>query len=497
MVGNILGADGRPARRFIHGADTNPMNSPQFDTRNISLDKLITDRDRDVIVSLSKRLTANLGAAKCIVDQKANYSVGEAWFTSYTGTADREDAKKVIDWLHNNFYYTLDVRGGQWDIRENLSELSRETDISGDHFTFLTSGDGGTRPKVKNIPAYLVKTKGKRKSDKDGNYLVDGGEYNGFKIIAGIIYDGQDRAVAYRVSTGSADDAFTDISAKYIWHSFNPSQSDGRRGLPYCTHALNELKHILQSTESEARRQLILSSIGLLVENDTGAAEEDSVANAIMGNFVASDAEVTAQRVDTSIWYAQANTGYKISQMKHESGGDTFESFHDRMIRSLAAGAEWSYSLTWKPTGQGTAERGEILQARNAIISRQKLLDKWMRRVISYAYSFMARRGELPILSSPFAWEFSRPPRLSIDDGREERMINESLRLGTRNIDEALAFHGKTRREFLRERADWLIEEQQELEAAEARSGYKLDPRRMFMVTPNETAPVEVETQQF
>jgi len=474
------------------------MNSPQFDTRNISLDKLITDRDRDVIVSLSKRLTANLGAAKCIVDQKANYSVGEAWLTSYTGTDDREDAKQVVDWLHNNFYYTLDVRGGQWDLRENLSELSREADVSGDHFTLLTSGNGGTTPKVKNIPAYLVKNKGSRTSDKDGNYLVKGGEYNGYKIVSGIIYDDQDRAVAYRVSTGSADDSFTDISAKYILHSFNPSQSDGRRGLPYCTHALNELKHILQSTESEARRQLILSSIGLLVENDTGAGEEDTIADAIKGGrSLASDAGMTAQRVDTSIWYAQANTGYKISQMKHESGGDTFESFHDRMIRSLAAGAEWSYSLTWKPSGQGTAERGEILQARNAIISRQKLLDKWMRRVISYAYAFKARRGELPILSQPFAWEFSRPPRLSIDDGREERMINESLRLGTRNIDEALAFHGKTRREFLTERIDWLIEEQELLADGEKRSGYKLDPRRMFMITPNETAPTEEIAQMF
>jgi len=490
-MSSILGADGNPAqRKFIHGADQSRRRGAQFGVQNASLDDLITDRDRDAIVSDSKRLAANLGPVKCVVDQKSTYSVGQAWLVSYTGKEDREQAKQVVDWFHTNFFHTLDVRGGQWDWHENLEQLSAEIDISGDHFTLLTASEEGTQPRIQNIPAYSVKTKGSDLERSGRGYKIKGGLYNNHRIITGIIYDSVDKAVAYRVSNGHGPDDFEDIPATHIHHSFDPSQSDGRRGLPAATSALNELKHVMQSTESESRRQLILASIGLLVENEDGGMDADDPANAIMGNYTDDGAEVTAQKIDSSIWYAQAGSGYKLSQMKHESGGDSFESFQDRMIRSFVAGAKWSYSLVWKASGQGTAERGEILQARQAVIERQKRLDKWAKRVTSYAYAFMAQRGELPTLKSPFGWTFSRPPRITVDDGREEKMLNEGLKLGTRNLDELLAYKGQTRTEFLTQRAEWLVEEAQILEAHSKSSGYDLEQRRMFMPTPNEVKPI-------
>lgn len=484
----ILDHNGAPARKkFIHGADTSRRSGAQFATQNKSLDELITERDRDVIVSLSKRLTGNLGPAKCVINQIASYSVGNAYFPSHTGTEDDEkDVETVTKWLVNSFYKRCDIRGGIFDMRKNLKLVSKSIDLTGDHFTLLTTNEDGTEPRIKTIPDYNVRTKGDDLHYEDGKRVVKGGIYDGGKIIYGIIYNEHDRALAYRVSTGRGNNDFIDIDAAYMHHSFDLEQSDDRRGLPVATHALEELKHILQSNSYERNRQLILSSIGLMVKNSLGAPDMNDVSNILEGGN-SGESKVTAQRIDQAIWYAQAGSGDEITQLRHESGGDTFESFQDRMIRSFTTGAGWSYSLVWKPTGQGTAERGEILQARRSVEERQKILDSWILRVVSYAYAFKAKRGDLPILKNPFAWKFSKPPRITVDDGREGKDLRESYRLGSKNMSDINEYDGTTYEEHLDKRINEVVKRKLKIKAAEEKHGVKIDDREIIMLTPNET----------
>ena len=145
---------------------------------------------------------------------------------------------------------------------------------------------------------------------------------------------------------------YEDIDAASMIHSFDPSLGDDKRGLPTASHALEDLKHILQSTEYERSRQLILSSLGLYVENETGGPDPNDPRNLLSGSSSEPTSGLTTQQISPQIWYAQAGTNQKITQHKHETGGDSYESFQDRMIRSFVAGANWSYSLTWKPNNQ-------------------------------------------------------------------------------------------------------------------------------------------------
>lgn len=491
----ILDANSNPVtsnQKLIHGSSQSRYRGPQFSLQNKSLDELISERDRDVTVALSMRLFHNLGPLKSVVRQKSSYSVGSAWLPTYKGT-DKENGDVVSAWARDVFFKSLDVRGPCFDWWDNLEAVSEDMDVRGDDFTLLTTDETGEHPRIKDIPAHAVRTK-----DVDQKYgqsaVVKSGEYKGKKIVYGIIYDDNDKPLAYRVSTGQEQAEYTDIPAASIIHSFDRNLSDSRRGLPVASHALEDLKHILQSTEYERSRQLILSSVGLFIENESGGPPTGDPRTDIRGTTATTEG-MTTQEISPQIWYAQAGGGNKITQLKHETGGDSFESFHDRMIRSFVSGADWSYSLTWKPTGQGTAERGEILRARKAIISRQKRLNAWALRVLTYAYSFANKKGNLPDLESPFAWEFTKPPRLSVDDGREEKMLNDGFRLGKHNMTDLLEAEGRTYDEHLNQRASEAVKRKQKIAEIEDTHGIKIDERELVMFTPNDQAEQSTNSQ--
>jgi len=468
--------------KLIHGASQNRFRGPQFNISNKGIDELITERDREVICGLSQRLYCNMGALKSVINQKAQYSVGNAWLPNYTGP-DKAEGSLVSDWLKSYFYPSLDVRAGVWDWWQNLKSVSKEIDIRGDHFTLLTTTPDRKHARIKTIPAHSIHNKDAKYSN--GAQRVKSGKYRGNKIKYGIIYDKNEKAIAYRVSTGEKQTDYKDIPARSIIHSFDPFVSDGSRGLPVASHSLEDLKHVLQSTEYERSRQLILSSIGLFVENDTGGPDVDNPLLNVDRDYYGD--EVTTEEISPQIWYAKGGNGNKITQLKHETGGDSFESFHDRMIRSFVAGADWSYSLTWKPTGQGTAERGEILRAREAVKARQKILERWALRVVSFAYAIEVKNGSLPILEDLTKFEFTKPPRLSVDDGREAKMLMDGYRLGKDNMTDILQLEGRTYEQHLNLRIDEAILRKQKIEEAAA-AGYNIDERELVMFTPNEVS---------
>jgi hypothetical protein len=103
----------------------------------------------------------------------------------------------------------------------------------------------------------------------------------------------------------------------------------------------------------------------------------------------------------------------------------------------------------------------------------------------------------MPELDHPFSWSFSKPPRLSVDDGRESKMELEEWRAGVRNTDEILEARGMTTDEFDERRARIIanrkVTARRISEEVSKSSGYEIqvEDREMAMLTPNEVAQVE------
>jgi len=484
----IVNEFGRPYQtpyRFAHAADRSPVHGPQYATRRASIDELIPPSDRQTLVSLSQRLYTNKGVLRACIDQKAEYSIGNAYLPEYLGS-DVEPGDRAEQWLQNVWFPNCDVRGGVFDFNQLLLISSRAIDREGEAFWLLTETQEKGFPLIQQIASHRVRSNARED-------VVESGSFKGARIHDGLIKNKRERVIAYRVYSGQ--DKFRDIPAAQIIHVFNPSYQEQGRGLPSFTHALDDLKHCLQSTEDERRRQGILSGLGLIVSNEMGGPDL-SDPSVTLGDGM-DNGTVEAYENTNGIYYLTANAGEKLEQIKHDSPGEVWESFHDRMIREAIAGVGWSYSLAWKPAGQGTAERGEILRARRAIESRQKILDHLAKRAVTYALSYAIEQGAVDRLQAPLSWRFTRPPRLSVDDGREAKAMNEAYRLGRTNLRDLLEADGKTLEGHYAARIDEIVKRKLAIAEAEAaHPGVQIDEREMVMLTANEPAEEHEEPNQ-
>jgi len=485
----ILNEFGNPMQReFAHGANRSTLRGQQYEDRVNDIDVLIPTHDRRKLAALSSRLCTNMGVVRDALKQRADYSIGDAWLPKYAGETDGEDGKTIARFLRRVWFPSCEVRGGIHDWHKLLELTSFAVDRDGDAFWLLVKGKDNF-PRIQQVPGHRVYSSGYSRK-------VEKGEFKGYKIRDGIIYYLSGRPAGYRILTGeNASDleTFEDVPAASVIHFYDPSHQEQGRGLPAFTHALEDLKACIASTGDERIRQQIISRLHLSIYNEQGGPDLDDTAYSILGRQECGQ-ELTVKKMPGGIEFMTAGSGEKIEQIKHESPGEIWESFQDRMLR-MSIASVWVYALVWKHAGQGTAERAEILKARRLVSQRQRQLRYGARRAIAWAYSVFQEAGRLPLLDEPFAWEFSSPPRLSVDDGRESKMELQEWLSGARNKSELLEARGLTEEEFDMQRA-WSVANRKIIarkvsEEASKASGYDItvDDREMVMLTPNEMAP--------
>lgn len=490
---------------FAHGASRQRDRGPQFSDRNVDIDKLIPSYDRKRLVSISSRLFMNMGVPKAAVLQKADFSIGEAWLPTYTGPTDMADGKQIATFLRKVWFPSCDVRGGIHNWHKLLELTSIAVDRDGEAFWMLVKGND-LFPRIQQIPSHRVDSCG-------FSSKVESGAFQGLRLKDGIIYYAGGRPAAYRVITGDENNTFDDIPAADIIHIFDPLYQEQGRGLPAFSHAIEDLKHCLASTDDERIRQLIISRLHLIEYNEKGGPDEDDPKYALSDRSIGTDADGPKMLIEEQAGgkvYMQANSGHRLEQIKHESPGDIWENFQNRMHKFAIVGMPWVGSWVGFPTGQGTAERAEVMKARRAIKQRQKTLHYAARRAISWAYSvFQADLNRVPLLDHPADWSFTMPPRPTVDDGREATGMRDDWRAGLANLDEILEAKGMTEDEFYERRARTVANRKviarRVSEETSANSGFEItvEDREMAMLTPNEMgaapaqpAPPEIQDEE-
>lgn len=489
QYGNVLSS----TRKFAHAASRDTSRGPQYTQRDRSLAELIPSRDRKTLVMLSKILYQNMGAPiRAATIQKAEYSIGAAFLPTYSG-ADFEEAEEALSWIRNVWFPLCNVIGGSADWWTTLEGASEAMDRDGEDFTLLTTDSTGTFPRIQAIPNYMVtsgRDYGREPSDPIHSLGRGKEAYRGLRLIDGVVYNPQDAAVAYRVQIDPDNPEDADfISARSIVHTFDRTYQRQGRGLPVFTHALDSMKMMLQSTEYELIRQSIVSSISMVEKNETGGPDLEDPGNDIVADSATGTGVVT-ESIMPGFRYFRANSGSGLESIKHENPGPIWESFNDRMIRAALAPV-WSYGLGWKGSGQGTDSRLDIERARRFVVKRQKQLKYLAKRCVTYAIGHAAENGRIPLPGNFLKLDFTVPPRLTVDDGREAKSLTESYRAGSVNQTEIQGYKGRTLEQHLTERAEEAAKEELARLAAEQKYGVKIDPRKIRMITPNDQAPDE------
>ena len=491
---SIIDQYGQPYRyssKFAHGANNNGNDGPRY--RNVldDIQVLIPQHDRRTLQSLSRRLYTNFGVLKSAVDQKASYSVGNAWTPRFR-SPDIDRAQAAHDWTRDRFLPLCDVRGATFHWQSTLQLWSQGIDRDGEAFVLLTESDNG-EPRIQTIPSHRI---GQRDS---GEKVVESGGYVGLRIRDGIIANKVGRAVAYRVLGDSQDGSEDkDISARNLIHLFDPDFAEQQRGLPAFTHALKDFLHCLQSTEYERIAQLMISSMGLIEYNEMGGPSSDDPGHQLTAGNTAADGLTSQLYAGGTTRYFKSNSGNKLEQITHDRPGDVWEKFHDRMIRAGLAGVQWPMALVWKSPGQGTAERQEVVRARRSIDARQGLLKRAAQRIVSYAVGKAIDNGDLEPFKRFWDVDFTLPARLTVDDGRETAGLLKAYEAGVLNMTELQDYKGKSVDDHFRERALETAARKRITEEVAAATGEEITEEDMGVDgrTPAPAAPVEDSNAQ-
>lgn len=391
-------------------------------------------QDWRTTVSYSRRLYANDGLVKGAIDQMAMHSVGRAWSPLFNGT-DREWGRTAQDWLEDEWFGVCDVRGSQFDFKTNLYNDSVALDVDGDFAVVLTETEGGY-PQTQHIPAHKIGV-------RDCETTVKGGPMNGYRIEQGVIINEFWRVIGVRVLGDKKEDD-RDLIANNVSFVFNATRADQVRGLPSFAHAINELRDAWQAQQYEQITHQLVSGISLLETNETGGADPNDPGTQLGRTGTNNESFTTQQYGGGLVKYFKAGAGAKVEEILTGKPGPAWEAFQERCFRKALVGMGWPYSLSWKPDGlSGPGERSQIELARATITDRQDLLLPVAKREIFYALAKAAKLGIIqPLPKDWFKWGFTRPPKFSIDNGRDGQSRREDYKLGHLNKRDILGEKG-------------------------------------------------------
>jgi hypothetical protein len=409
--------------------------------------------DWAMLLSDSRKLYMNLGPAKGAIDDKATYAIGRAWNAKFCGE-DREWGKLAEEWVNEMWYPMADARGGMFDFKTDLFLSSVSADRDGEIYILLTESKDGLWPQIQLLPAHMI---GQR--DLTQGEVTDG-PYRGLKIIQGVIVNEQGRAVAYNV-LGASKDEDRIYSAQDLIQVFDPSWADQVRGFPCFTHALLDLKDVRTVQGYEKIAAMLMSSIGLIEKNETGAPDANDPMNVLtrQSNQLAGTFDtgpvITQDAYGVTTRFFRANSGSEITQLKNDRPGDAVNTFMDRLIRNACAGAGWPFELTWDTSKLGGANvRLLIARAMRSVEDRQDLLRPVARRCVGYAVAKAIKSGLLPPNAEWYKWHFTMPARMTVDFGRDGKSDREDYVLGIKNLADILAEEGKSLEQHIEDREE-------------------------------------------
>lgn len=477
QYGQPAGYNRRPARGANLGGGDRP--SEPWNIRDVG--KAVPKMDRRMMVSASKTLYLNSPILKGAIDQKAMYAVGNAWLPVYKGV-DKNFGDKAKAWLTGEWYEICNIVGDSSDFVSDLYLASVAMDRDGEIFEHFTATPNGY-PQIQIIPSHRIDAGGLN----EGQLLK--GRFSGtqFTHEDGIIYwKDTMKPVAY--SFCDADGKHEKfIDAAFVKHTFEKAWPEQKRGLPLFWASLNGLRDILQSEEWERMNLLSMSSLNYTVHNESGGPDMDEP------DYVApeNEGEMAVKYLSGGqIMYAKAGAGEKLEQHQNFRPGNPWHEFYDMQVRQAMVEINWPMSL-WKPSGQGTAERSQIGLAVRSVDDRQTILKKIAKWRTVKACSWAISKGRLPKSGDWWNWDFTRPAKLTIDDGRTSKERLEKFKAGIINQTDMIGEEGKSFDESLIERGEEIAAREMNRKAMEDKYRIEIDPRYYLMLTPNEMAPQE------
>lgn len=390
-----------------------------------------------------------IGAAFSLVsgaiEQKADY-VGASHFATYFNGRDTawgdeaEAALEQLDKICTTRSPLFDWRALWWCGVANL-------DDSGPFFINLTQNSDGF-PLLQPLEAHRIG------SWDMGEAIVDGGRYDGARILNGIIYDRAGREIAYRVLGAEYGD-YRDISARDMIHvAGRPRYFSQGRALPRIAPALKDLYTALDTREAEQIAQNVNSRISVIEANETGKRNPAQ-------DLVNPPPLPTAQGIDTEYVdkgfyrYIKAGKG-QITAHQSARPSDQWQRFDDKITATALFAMGWRVEMFDLSKLGGAAVRGFADQINTAIHAAFNALAPAMIRCRGYQIAKLIQRGDLRDSAEWWKWLAQEPAEFTADPSRAVSSEIEAVRAGAQTMPNVHRRWGTRSRNVINEQAAYL-----------------------------------------
>lgn len=414
----------------------NPPRSDRDSHRNV------TSLGRRTLMDWGRHLFENVPYIRGAVLEQATLAVS-TFVAQYYGR--NEQFKELAEaWLYEHDKI-CDIRGWPFNMRTLLRNIIISVLRDGDIGILLTETAGGY-PMFQAIPAHRI-------GCRSDEFTVKGGQFDGARIIDGVICSDYGSTLAYRCLTGERDydySSYRDIPASDMMLIFLPEYVDQVRGLSPIGKGAYDQQDIKEFEDAQLIQQKNAASIALQEWNEDGepapgsdlsfvtpADSTDSIAGTPTGL-------VTETFDKGTVRYFRANSGNKLEVLEHNNPSQNTQNFTQGKVRSSLHGFQWSYDFSLNPKDVGGAPFRVIVDKINITLKslRQDVIIPFRTRADGWRISKAIKRKDVPEDADWWKWEYQGPADITADKKYDSSVDIEETRYGLRAPQDAIARRG-------------------------------------------------------
>lgn len=419
------------------GADNSRLRSyvyfPELDTR-----REISSYTRTELLRKARFLYANHGIAKRVVNGLARMVAGTGLMPQ-GATKDRAWNNLAEKYFANQTgsAFVFDV-GGRYDFAKSQQAQLRFRFRDGDSASILTESQAGN--------ARFAFYEGHQIGNATFTQLDQSRWHDG------VMVDANNRPTMYRFL--GDENTFTDVRAEDVIFFCDYERAGQSRGLSVLSHAVNHLLDAAEITGFIKTGVKLANQYGYWIEYDKdGTKPAETAARRVGGSGN------TTQKITTAAGPVTLKQIYGAGAIPDLPPGATLKfnaashphpnnlSLIEFLIRDIAWGVGLSPEIIWNIAALGGANTRFVLADAQGWIEEQQaeLVRLYCSRVWVYTIAKAMKNGRLPKCSDPEWWvhKWIRPPRLTVDFGRDGKLHLEMLKMGAINYSRLLGWQGE------------------------------------------------------
>jgi hypothetical protein len=456
------------------GGDLRPISRPRAKTY-----EAVSSWQRREMVDVSRVIAAGVQNIRTALLQAGEYSVGDSWHIKYRGK-NKAWGKKRDESFNGIFFRDCNQRGRQSDWWATLRQLNwtrkvqadygilfdgqpstdpvtgKKTDPSGQFqvITFdriSTSIIGGSQPgvvglgngldRLKELPkvqGYAYGTSIYGYASWPGIYIINdkSSQFDGYRIIDGIIVDANMRRVGFRVTgfTEAGQPTYVDVPAAMMHFNFSTrEQTDLIRGIPEIGYKIIPTMHLDDVQQLITMAMKLASALAVTRESSDGTPassgrqsyNEESTDAA--GNVTYWKRSV--QEIYPGLFELAVNNKESLKTLGFDRPSMNEENFIARIETSILHDL-WPRSLIYSGDTGRAATRVTAAQANTICTWDQRCLERDARWICDRRTEYEMRAGYIPYndnLADPYEYVFTVPGKFTVDEGNDNKMRLASL----------------------------------------------------------------------